>query len=388
MKKNSNPSTPSLPAKTSKINTTSGAVPERGGAAPGTALGLSKIHIPSQRSVATVELFAGAGFMRVNLETADLLTAKPKPPPRGEINHFSDASRRRMIDLLAKVDFTHIPFWVDLTYPDLFPEDSELWKPHLEAFLNRIKRRWPESCVIWKLEFKERLSGVNKGKLAPHFHLLVFGVPWSFPFRPERAKNYRMVFTTGHDWKTGDEREKCITQVLANGVHVTDKWGLQDDFRHWVTRSWYDVVHSQDVRHFKAGTSITHLKTRQGGFRYASKKYVAKPEEVKLLDIKPGRFWGVFNRKNLPLGQRQTYKLTKEQAVQLRRFIRRYRKATMPKKERRWLRKGSPSNAAKGFSVKLYCNADFWIARLSRLLGPLPEPHVAGPTNGVQQEFL
>jgi len=359
-----------------------------GAAAAASAPGLSKFHIPSQRSVATVELYAKAGFMRVNLETADMLRVSPKPPLRGEIDHFSNASRRRMIDLLAKVDFTCVPFWVDLTYPDRFPEDSELWKPHLEAFLNRIKRRWPESCAIWKLEFKERLSGVNKGKLAPHFHLLVFGVPWSFPFRSERAKNYRLVFTTGYDLETGEEQEEVITQVLAFGVHVTDKSAKQDDFRHWVTRSWYDVVHSQDVRHFKAGTSITHLKTRQGGFRYASKKYVAKPEEVKLLNIKPGRFWGVFNRKHLPLGQRQTYRLTKEQAIQLRRLVRRCRQATMPKKERRWLRKGSPSNAAKGFSVKFYCNADYWIERLPRLLGPLPEPHIARPANASQQQFL
>ncbi len=85
-----------------------------------------------------------------------------------------------------------------------------------------------EPSGFWKLEFKPRLSGVNKGKLAPHYHALVFHVPWSFLFQPERAKNYRLVFTTEHDWETGEAREEWITQVLADGVHDTGKWGLQD----------------------------------------------------------------------------------------------------------------------------------------------------------------
>lgn len=350
--------------------------------------GLSEIHFPPQRSVATVQLFAGAGFMRVSLEVSDLLTLKPKPPKRGAIDHFSDASRRRMMDYLAKVDYSKIPFWLDLTYPDIFPEDNERWKRDLEIFFKRLVRRWPEASGFWKLEFKPRLSGVNRGKLAPHYHLLVFHVPWSFPFQPERAKNYRLVLTTGHDLETGDERAECFTQVLADGIHVTSKWGLQDDFRQWAARNWYDVVSSQDERHFKAGTSATHLKSRQGSFRYASKRYVAKKEEVMLLNLKPGRFWGVFNRKYLPLGQRQCYRPTEKQAVQLRRFIRRYRRANTPPKKRRWLRKGSASNAAKGFSAKLYCKADFWIERLPRLLGPLPEPHEVKPVNGFQRELF
>ena len=43
------------------------------GVVAGTALGLSKMHIPPSSSVAHVELYAGAGFMKVKLETADFL---------------------------------------------------------------------------------------------------------------------------------------------------------------------------------------------------------------------------------------------------------------------------------------------------------------------------
>jgi len=45
-----------------------------------------------------------------------------------------------------------------------------------------MQRRWPGAAIIWKLEFKERQSGKNKGKIAPHYHLLVLGVPWRFGF--------------------------------------------------------------------------------------------------------------------------------------------------------------------------------------------------------------
>jgi hypothetical protein len=89
------------------------------------------------------------------------------------------------------------------------------------------------------------------------------------------------------------------------------------------------------------------------------------------LNLKPGRFWGVFNRKHLPLGQRLSFRLTEQQAVQLRRFIRRHRRATTKPEYRRWLRKGSSSNVAKGFTAKHYCHADVWLKCLPKLVGPL-----------------
>ena len=43
--------------------------------------------------------------------------------------------------------------------------------------------------------------------------------------------------------------------------------------------------------------------------------------------------------------------------------------------------KGSGSNAAKGFAQKGYCNADFRLERLPRLIGLLSKPHVFNPAN-------
>jgi hypothetical protein len=127
--------------------------------------------------VATVEVFKGAGYLAVNLEPCDAFAVKPQPEKRGEITHFTDASRRRMLDLLAKVLYAALPFWMDLTYPDLFPTSPTRWKRDLEVLAARFLRRWPEASNIWKLEFEPRKSGRNKGKLAPHFHNLPFNVP-------------------------------------------------------------------------------------------------------------------------------------------------------------------------------------------------------------------
>jgi hypothetical protein len=235
------------------------------GVVGGVAPGLSKIHIPPSSRVARVELYAGAGFMAVNLETADFLQPSYNPGKRGFVTHFSDASRRRMMDTLAKMDYSQVPLWLDLTYPDQFPVSCEIWKRDLEAFFKRLKRRFRASSAIWKLEFQTRKSGENKGKLAPHFHLLLWGVPWEFDFQTELGKHYRVV-------------EHCHAPVV------------------WRT----DVLADG----------------------------------------------------------------------QLRRFIRRHRRANTKPENRRWLRKGSSSNAAKGFTVKHYCRADFWLARLSSLIDP------------------
>jgi hypothetical protein len=305
---------------------------------------------------------------------------RSKPPKRGDIRGFSDASRRRMLDLMAKIELSQVPLFVTLTYPDTFPLYSEEFKRHLEVFCARLQRRWPEASVIWKLEFKERRSGENKGRVAPHYHLFVYGVPWEFPYRSENRPNYRVVFEM-----CGCELPFPALQVFERGELLDLLGGLSvpgcdwerienapspeclDNFRLWVSRTWYDVVNAGDIRHFHAGTRVERLRSVKGAFAYAAKRYACKKEALPELEDKPGRFWGVVNRKALKLGQRHCVEVTEQQAVQLRRFIRRYRWANTAPEKRRWLRKGGLFTWE--FSVKLYCNVDFWLERLPRLIG-------------------
>jgi hypothetical protein len=346
------------------------------------------MHSSSRPDVATIQLFKGAGLLSVHLESCDALALRPAPSKRGVVTFFSPASRRRMLDLLAKVDFKQNPLFVGLTYPDHFPLYSAQYKRDLDVLFHRMERRWPGSSAIWKLEFMPRRSGVNKGKIAPHFHLLVFGVPWSFPYQAERGKNYLITSEERLD-PDGDPCEWWTTQVYAGGAQVDDLADTQDNFIGWITRNWFDIVNSGDARHFRAGTSVKKLRSRKGAYAYTSKKtYLAKPEEVKNMQGKPGRFWGVFNRKCLPLGEHQCYRIQPGQAVQLRRIIRRYRRANTPPEKRRWLRKGSASNAAQGFSVEsaesvIGCGrnrADTWCAGAGSSLATGPDQtQVAAP---------
>jgi len=136
--------------------------------------------------------------------------------------------------------------------------------------------------------------------------------------------------------------------------------------RQWVARHWYDVVGSKSFSHYRAGTRVEKLRTTKGAFAYAAKRYVAKKEEMSELENKPGRFWGVVGRKNLPFGKREDREVTASQAVKLRRVMRRYRVANTPPEKRKYLRKSQLWS--EDFTAKLICNVEFWLECLPKLI--------------------
>ena len=73
-----------------------------------------------------------------------------------------------------------------------------------------------------------------------------------------------------------------------------------------------------------------------------------------------------MGRKNLPLGKREVLEVSAKEAVQLRRFMRRYRWANTPPEKRKFLRKSQLWS--QDFTAKLFCNVEFWIERLPRLI--------------------
>jgi len=56
------------------------------------------------------------------------------------------------------------------------------------------------------------------------------------------------------------------------------------------------------------------------------KRYIAKMEEMPVMEQKPGRYW----EKTLPIGKREDLEVTTGEAVKLRRFMRRYRVVITP----------------------------------------------------------
>jgi len=174
---------------------------------------------------------------------------------RGTVKAFSDESRRRMLRLIAKLEQTRKPLWMDLTYPDEFfnerMDGKRLKESHLKKFYQRLEYAFPEVAVIWKLEYKARKSGKHIGVMFPHFHMLV--------------------------------------------------WGLHDeylyDLRQLVARMWWEVCGKLSAKHLEAGTSVSRIKSYRGVFWYAS-KYMSKEVEEEVSEV--GRWWGVKGREHLP----------------------------------------------------------------------------------------
>ena len=142
-----------------------------------------------------------------------------------------------------------------------------------------------------------------------------------------------------------------------------------DSLKCWVSRNWFGVVGSGDFAHYLAGTRVERLRTIKGAFAYAGKRYMAKKEEIPVMEEKPGRYWGVIGREHLPLGKREDREVTASEAVKLRRVMRRYRLANMPPEKRKFLRKSQLWS--EDFTAKLFCNVEFWLERLPKLTGLL-----------------
>lgn len=130
---------------------------------------------------------------------------------------------------------------------------------------------------IWRLELQQRKTGENMGKIAPHYHVFLYGISFN------------------------------------------DEFDL-NEFRQWLSLSWFQIVDSKDEKHLRAGTNCTFMRSWKGSMAYAA-KYMTKFNEIDDVDI--GRHWGVYFRKNLPEAQVVELDITDEQAT---RIIRMYRK--------------------------------------------------------------
>lgn len=201
-------------------------------------LGLSTVHIPAPQAPNTVRMFVGGDLVRLRGDASVTVRVGAK---RGVVKGFTRESRRRMLRFLQTLDQPRcgMPLFVTLTYPGAWPGSPRQWKRDLDNWLKRLKRAMPEVWAVWRLEPQRRG--------APHYHLLVFGVP-----------------------------------------------RLDKD---WLSRTWFEVVGSQDERHLRAGTQVQRVKSWRGVVWYAA-KYLAKevdelPEQWR---AGVGRWWGVHQR--------------------------------------------------------------------------------------------
>ena len=187
---------------------------------------------------------------------------------RGPIVGFSAASRRNMLRRLGTLDFSVVsglPVVITLTYPAEWrtwcPTGADA-KKQLVAFRRAWAKRWGEFQGIWKLEFQPRHKQPAERRFAPHFHILAV-VPAVDPSKP-------------------------VFQATAMA-----------DVREWVSRTWWEVVGSENDDHLKAGTRVDDADGEYPGRVVAYfAGYTAgrsKEEQHKAPENWPGlgRFWGV-----------------------------------------------------------------------------------------------
>jgi hypothetical protein len=204
--------------------------------------------------------------------------SKNLPPPvggkRGKVKNFSKGSRRRLMHTMARVnrDTAGLPSFVTLTYGVAYPQTTHVWKTHLKNFYQRLVRAFPDACGIWKLEPQTRG--------APHYHLLVWGVD-------------------------------------------------HNDLKCWVPSAWYEIAGCGDLKvlnwhqgGFGNSHCVQKIRSWRGVRSYAS-KYLGK-----LVDCagweSPGRFWGVFHKSSMDWSPVVVSGLTRAQAVNYLRLMRRY----------------------------------------------------------------
>lgn len=220
--------------------------------------------------------------------------------PRENIRSFSRASRRRLLRKVAQLDRSVLPVFATLTYPLEYSPDPTEWKRHLNSvWAKRLRRQYPNAAYIWRLEFQRRG--------APHFHLILYGATGSI-----------------------------------------------EEFRQWLSLSWYETVQSGDEKHLRAGTNAKQTRSSAGTVGYMAKE-LGKTSQASLSDDYPdgvGRWWGVKFGGSLPWSPLEHKTISDADADRIIRLMRRHAKL----------------RGREYHSLTVFANGPFWSERLEDIL--------------------
>ena len=172
----------------------------------------------------------------------------------GKVTEFSRKSRQHLAFVAqnTKAEFDRM---ITLTYPAVYPMDGKECKAHLNVFLQWLRRRDIQN-YLWFMEFQRRG--------APHFHILI------------------------------------------EGGKFIDRSELAD--------RWYQIVGSDDINHYHAGTRIESGRKKGGLHRYAV-KYASKLYQKNVPESfgNVGRLWGCS--RNVKPSPNATIKVDSEEGL-------------------------------------------------------------------------
>ena len=222
---------------------------------------------------------------------------------RGNISGFSRASRKRMIEFMAKIRNDGDMYFITMTYDDWsWLKKSDDHHNDFEAFRKRFERAFPNWKAIWRVEIKERLSGILTGSKVPHFHLLVF---------------------------TGRNDDEDTKTAYSEGLRV---WGIEN---------WGAIIQPESDYFEDYGFHVTPVRNRKMAYSYVA-KYIGKQDND---NISCGRRWGRIGQ--FDCGASEIIFLSEDETLELRRLVRKWLKRRQPKFAKRYAK----MSVSSGFTV-------------------------------------
>jgi len=201
---------------------------------------------------------------------------------RSTVTGFSRASRKRMIEFMAKVRHGGEMLFLTMTYDDgsLQRDDFDM-KAEFEAFRRRFERAFPSWGALWRMEMMRRKSGELSGIDVPHYHMIVF---------------------VGETFDNPDIQTVC------------------DAFVSWGAVAWQEITSSFDPYHIDYGFHCTPVRSRKQAYAYVG-KYVGKHAED---EHEVGRRWGRIGTINTSLSE--TLIMSHDEIVIFRRLVKQWLK--------------------------------------------------------------
>jgi len=196
-----------------------------------------------------------------------LLGQKSKPPVsggiRGRIRGFSTKSRLRLMRFMARLTTKNVrATFITLTYRG-YPS-SERAKRDLHAFLQVVKRKFPQASGVWRVEYQKR------GSL--HYHFLMFNMGFW---------DWEELLST---WKRISGQDICRVNIQL----VRSRRGVQSYVSKYIAK----------VDKGTRKTFLVHAPYLHGGRKW-----------------RKGRYWGYHNKKCLPTGELVTGILTDDRTI-------------------------------------------------------------------------
>jgi hypothetical protein len=250
--------------------------------------------------------------------------ALPDRPQMGSgrkaITAFSAKARKNMLDTVSRLDWTIPATFITLTYHRNMLNASRA-KRDLRALLKRWYRRFGNIPVLWKMEPQKRGAW--------HFHLIV----WNMPFLEKKELL--------EDWREIAE-DATITEVKIEPIRTAKK-----------ARSYVAKYCAKKVAINYVVTLLALLWKLKTTIVVA----LCLDHLPNLAVIqKPGRFWGIENRKNLVWAILKTFSIILDQDFH------NFKRAA----RRKW--SGINRNKHAGFTLYVQ-HPDQWIDYMFYLIG-------------------